>query len=193
MFKRLILTTSAVLVTSLSILPDRVSSQPNNPCNFIKVESEQPSQILRTVQLPTLGITVDIPSNYRMVQFQDGRIEILNPGEFKLFQCIAKYGPQGLIGGGRYSESFRSLTQTEALLLVKTYRNNGNRVLQHNTSNLEGFIVTSQDGYGVSFVGTLPEGSRRGRMSYFQVSLYCDCPLEVSDLLNLLNRIKPMN
>jgi len=192
MFKRLILATSAVLLTSLSISPDGLSSRRDNPCNYLDLKFEEPSKTLRTVQLPTLGVTVDIPSNYRMVLFQNGRIEILSPAEFKFFQCIAKHGTEGLVGGGRFSQSFRALTQSETIRLLETHRNDGSGIWQYSTSNFDGFIITSSSGYGASFVGTLPNRSRLGRMSHIEVSIYCDCPVEVSDLLDLLSRIKPM-
>lgn len=128
MFKRLILATSVVLVTSLSISPDGLSSRRDNPCNYLDLQFEEPAKTLRTVRLPSLGITVDIPSNYRMVQFQNGIIEILTPAEFKFFQCIAKHGTEGLVGGGRSSQSFRALTQSKAMRLLETERKDGSNI-----------------------------------------------------------------
>ncbi len=192
MYYRLVPATCTVLASSFVIFTAKLSSFPNSPCNSIDWRFEEPAKSLRTVQLPTLGITVEIPRNFRMVQFQDGRIEIVNPGEFKFLECIAKYGRTGLRGGGRYAQSFKPLTQSEAILLVETQRKNGNNISQYSKGDLNGFIVSSQIGYSASFIGVVPDRTRLGRMSHFEVVISCDCPVEVSELMELLIRIKPM-
>ncbi len=192
--KLIALSTAIALVSFCANVSDVLAQFRENPCaRLLGLRHQEPAKTLRTVKLPTLGISIDIPSNYRIIQRQSGSIEIVSPEEFEFLQCIAKHGTRGLLGGGRYAEWLKPLTQSEAMLKLEQDRQSDRQIYPYNKGNLEGFIsANSRLDFGVSFVGRISDASTGQSTGYFEVVVYCDCPVELSDLLDLLERIKPL-
>lgn len=150
---------------------------------------EQASTVLRTVRLENYGLEVDIPSNYRAMQREDGSVEILHPGDYEMLQCIAQ-GGYGF--GGYYSESIsqmqrdRSMTLKEqALTLSSSW--GIEQVIDYQDENLSGYILISSSGYSVSFLGQII-----GREDIVGISVGCDCDVSVDDLKSIISRIRPI-
>ncbi len=150
----------------------------------------------RTVSLPNFGIEVDIPSNYRTMQRENGQVEILHPDDFAMLQCIAN---GGYGGHGYYGESIE-LVQADSSMTLKEQAMwsmghstdaQGNRkpitskILNYDKGDLSGYIATSNIGYAVVFMGALP-----GHNQILQVTAFCDCDVSVEDLTSLLANIR---
>ena len=162
-------------------------------------EYELPSSTYRTVKLETIGISVDIPENYRAMKKQDGLVEILHPDDYEWIQCLVN-GGEG--GHGYYSESIHLVDDDLTMNLKEQAINlsgysidrNGNRrpidsmVLTYRKNGISGYIVASSIGYSVSFLGTIP-----GQSKLLQVNASCDCHVEIEDLIQVLDKIKPLN
>lgn len=150
---------------------------------------EQASTVLRTVRLENYGLEVDIPSNFRAMQRENGSVEILHPRDFEMLQCIAQ-GGYGF--GGYYSESIslmerdRSMTLKEqALTLSSSW--GIDQVIDYQDENMSGYILISGLGYSVSFLGQIT-----GREDILGISVGCDCEVEVEDLKSIVSRIRPI-
>lgn len=151
---------------------------------------EPPEPTYRTIQLDDWGITVDIPHNYRAMKTQDGSVVILHPDDYQWIQCIVNGGSGG---GGYYSESIRlvadepSLNLREQAIQLFGDRNNpnANQIIPYKNDAISGYIVTYISDYSVSFLGTIP-----GQSQLLEVSANCDCPVEVKDVTEVLNRIR---
>ncbi len=192
--KLIALTTATALVSCCASISDVLAQFRENPCaRLLGVRHQEPAKTLRTAKLPELGITIDIPSNYRIIRRQSGSTEIVSPEEFEFLQCIAKHGTRGLRGTGRYAQWLKPLTQSEAMLELERDRQSNRQIYPYNKGNLEGFIsANSNFDFGVSFIGRISDASTGQSTGYFEVVVYCDCPVELSDLLDLLERIKPL-
>jgi len=71
----------------------------------------------------------------------------------------------------------RDGTRTPSATSVTPYQQNG----------LDGYIVTSDLGYSVTFLG-----AASGSNQLLQVSASCDCEVDVEALTDLLSRIHPL-
>ena len=161
--------------------------------------AEPASETRRTVELSRFGVAVAIPENYRTMQLQSGTVRILHPANFDMLQCIAR-GGRG--GHGLYSETIdlvdddltMSLREQATWLAGYSENRDGSRtpaatqVIPYEKDRLSGYIVASEFGYSVSFLGAIP-----GRDSLLKVSAGCDCEVDVEAVTELLSNITVTN
>ncbi|MDB9525546.1 hypothetical protein PN498_06070 [Oscillatoria sp. CS-180] len=148
---------------------------------------ESPSETLRTVELPELGVSVSIPENYRTMKLQNGAVQILHPDDFEWIQCVAN-GGRG--GGGYYFEMIQKVMPDPTLnLQEQASRMMGSdiQIMAYQQNGLEGYIVNSVYGYNVAFLGTIP-----GYQHLIEVSAGCDCEIEVEAVTDLLSEVRPL-
>ena len=160
---------------------------------------EQTASTTRTLALREWGIAVEIPENYRSMKRQDGAVMILHPDDFDMIQCIAQ-GGRG--GHGYYAETIElvpddlSMDLREQARWTMGYGTNAQgdrvpvseRIIPYQKGRISGYIVTSQSGYGVSFLGTIPNQSR-----LLQVSASCDCDVDIESVTDLLESMTLLN
>ena len=160
---------------------------------------ERPSEARRTVELPSVGVAVTIPENYRTMQLQDGSIQILHPSTFDMIQCTAR-GGRG--GHGFYYERINSVEDDLTMDLREqatwlggySESSDGSRVptatqvIPYEKNGLSGYIVASSFGYGASFLGTIP-----GQDLLLEVSAGCDCQVGIDAIAELLPYITLMD
>ena len=60
-------------------------------------------------------------------------------------------------------------------------------VTPYQQNGLNGYVITSELGYSVTFLGTIPNSDQ-----LLGVSASCDCEVDVEALTNLLSRIRPL-
>jgi hypothetical protein len=156
---------------------------------------ERASETRRTVELSGLGVTVAIPENYRTMEMQSGAVRILHPADFEMLQCTAR-GGRG--GHGFYSATIglvgddQTMNLREQATWLAGYSQNrdGSRtpiatqIIPYEKDKLSGYIVTSETGYSVSFLGAIA-----GRESLLEVSAGCDCEVDVEAVTELLFHI----
>jgi hypothetical protein len=196
------LTTATALVgfcANTSIALAQLYPVYRNPCDLVSPYSSEPTaSTLRTVKLSDFGISIDIPSNYRAIKTQDGGVRIVRPAYFRFLQCIAKHGIRGVRGRGVDYISITPMTGTEVMSFLEMERQNGSNISPYNQGNLEGFITSFQVEGPVpmiaarSFVGRAVPTSVSTTEAYFMVLIACDCDIEMSELRDLLGRIKPL-
>lgn len=159
----------------------------------------RPSETRRTVELPSIGIAIAIPENYRTMQLQDGAVQIVHPSTFDMIQCTAG-GGRG--GHGFYYERINSVEDDLTMDLREqatwlggySERSDGSRVptatevIPYEKDGLSGYIVASSFGYGASFLGIIP-----GQDSLLEVSAGCDCQVGVDAIEELLPYITLMD
>ena len=190
---------SCVLATLLvsAIAPVSIHAQPGQICDT-DGDYEPASTTTRTVELRDVGIAVAIPENYRAMRREDGTVLILHPDDFEWLQCLARGGNGG---GGFYSENIRQIPRTPAMSLREqatwTAGYNVNQdgirtpiatsVTPYQQNGLNGYVITSELGYSVTFLGTIPNSDQ-----LLGVSASCDCEVDVEALTNLLSRIRPL-
>ncbi len=93
-----------------SIKINRIAQKQTVDCGFAYVD---PANTRKTIQLKQFGINIDIPSNYRAMLHNDGKVEILDPGSFKMLQCIASNS--NTTGQGYPSDSFKLVPNSQNL------------------------------------------------------------------------------
>jgi hypothetical protein len=160
---------------------------------------EPTASTTRTLALREWGIAVEIPENYRSMKLQNGAVMILHPDDFEMIQCIA----QGGWGGhGFYSETIElveddlTMDLREQAMWMMGYGTNAQgdrypiteRIIPYQKGRISGYIVTSQSGYAVSFLGTIPNTSR-----LLQVSASCDCEVDTESVTDLLESMTLLN
>lgn len=189
---------SGLLLMSINFV-DREPTQAQSRICSADENYEPASSTYRSVKILDFGIELDIPSNYRTMRRQDGSVEILHPDDFEFFQCISR-GGRGA-GGGYYSQDIQlvdrdnSMSLREQAIWTVGYGTDakGNRipiadkVLDYRQRALSGYIVTSQTGYSVVFMGVV-----QGREKVLRISAGCDCPVELEDMTGLLSRVRLM-
>ncbi|ACB54588.1 hypothetical protein cce_5242 (plasmid) [Crocosphaera subtropica ATCC 51142] len=152
---------------------------------------ESPSPTYRRLNLEGFGISVDIPENYRVMLKQDRSVEILHPNDYQFLECIAN-GGIAQYHTGRYSESIRLIenNQSEGLkeLILDIYHGDLKTYFFYKNSRNPGYIIVSESGYSMTFLGTIPDKSK-----LLEVSIRCDCEVELQDLTNFLSRITLLN
>lgn len=186
-------TFAALLISAIA--PLSVSAQPGRICNT-DGDYEPRSTTTRIIELRDFGIAVAIPENYRAMRQQNGSVSILHPDDFEWIQCLARGGDGG---GGFYSEQIRQVNRDPAMSLREqatwtagySVNRDGTRtpaatsITHYQQNGLDGYIVTSISGYGVTFLGTTP-----GSNQLLEVSASCDCDVEVEAVTDLLARIR---
>lgn len=168
----------------------RVCDSSNSPSY-----AEKASETRRTVRLSRFGVAVAIPENYRTMQLQSGAVRIVHPADFDMLQCIAR-GGRG--GHGMYSETIDlvaddlTMNLREQATWLAGYSENrdgsrtpaANQVIPYEKDRLSGYIVASEFGYSVSFLGAIPR-----RDLLLKVSAGCDCEVDVEAITELLSNI----
>ncbi len=88
--------------------PNLLAQIPGHPCAFATVE---PVKTTKKIELKQFGIKVEIPSNFRTMLDKNGKVEIVDPGTFKMLQCFARGGKGG--GRGYGSDSFMIIANSQ--------------------------------------------------------------------------------
>lgn len=184
---------------AVSIIPFRVGqTQPVQLCESDGM-IEPASETSRVIELHNFGITIAIPSNYRTMRLQNGAVEILHPDDFAFIQCVSQGGAGAR---GYYSERIQkvdrnpSMSLREQAIWAVGYSENANgdrvpiatEVIEYRQNNLNGYIVTSEIGYSVVFLGSIS-----GQSQLLEISAACDCPVEVEAVTDLLSRVQPLD
>ncbi|NJO19314.1 MAG: hypothetical protein HC838_03500 [Spirulinaceae cyanobacterium RM2_2_10] len=136
----------------------------------------------RTVDLPQFGLTIQIPSNYRTWQRQDGTVEILHPQTYDFVRCVAA---GGLGGRGYYAESIREVARDRQRSLYQSALDlggAGSTVEPYTSEWFSGYLVQSDIGYHVAFVFARPERPN----DFLVVAATCDCQIEVEAVTDLI-------
>lgn len=181
---------------SLTLLPGAIAQTPPL-CEVNENTWEEPSPRTRTIVLKDWGMQVDIPRNYRTMKRQDGSIEILHPQDYAMIQCIHQGGNGG---HGYYSESIRPVTRQLHQSLQEQARwlggwsedEQGKRhplgtLEAYNNNGFKGYLVFSPSNYSVAFIGTF-----QGQRQLWVIDAACDCEVDRSSLVDLLQRIHPL-
>lgn len=169
------------------------------PVCSVDGDFEPRSSTTRTLTLREWGIAVQIPENYRSMKLQNGVVMILHPDDFEMIQCIAR-GGQG--GHGFYAETIELVPDDLTMDLREQARwsmgygtnaqgdrvPSSDRIIPYQKGRISGYIITSQSGYGVSFLGTIPNQSR-----LLQVSAACDCEVGIESVTDLLENMTLLN
>ena len=195
MLRKFVLMVS-LLALNIGFVSSKTAQAQYRDCGLIRRTNEPPSSTLRTIRLERFGIQVSSPENFRTMLRQDGNVQILHPDDFAMIECLAQ-GGRG--GGGYYSETIRLVSQDPSLSLREQaiwsvgydYENKipiATQVIEYNQLSLSGYIVKSQTGSSVNFMGNVI-----GRTEILKVNASCDCLVEVKDLTTLLSRIQPLN
>lgn len=189
-FKKFFSAVILLLISPVFVSSDYVNAQELD-CFSRKEINEKASSILRTVRLEKFGIQVDIPENYRAILLQDGTVQILDP-DYVNSKCF--YLQTG-IGGGMYSQNIRlikanhSLTPRQQAILASGYNQNDElepKIIEYNQGSLSGYIVISDFG-SIGFIGSIIN-----KKQVLNISIDCDCPVELDELKTLLSRIQPL-
>lgn len=184
-----------LLISGLTSIPV-VRAQSGRICD-IGSDFEPAAETQRTVELSEFKIAVSIPENYRTMKFQDGSVQILHPNTFNWLQCLASGGSGA---HGYYSESIEqvapdpTMSVQEQLAWTMGYAINadGSRtptatgVVPYQQNGLDGYIASSPTSYSATFLGRVPDSTQ-----LLQVSVGCDCEVDVESLLELLSNIRP--
>lgn len=188
--------TLMVLVARVIFVPP-LHAQPSRIC--ATGETYAPAAATtRTVELANFGIQINIPSNYRTMRFQDGRVAILHPDDFALLQCLAQ-GGRG--GRGYYSEQIQWVAPDNALTLREQAQwsmgfevtATGDRqpyateVRAYEANGIAGYLSWTPGSYSVTFLGTIP-----GYEDLLSISASCDCEVEPEAVLTLLDGVRPI-
>ena len=195
MLRKFVLMVS-LLALNIGFVSSKTAQAQYRDCGLIRRTNEPPSSTLRTIRLERFGIQVSIPENFRTMLRQDGTVQILHPDDFARIECLAQ-GGRG--GHGYYFEMIRLVSQDPSLSLREQaiwsvgydYENKipiATQVIEYNQLSLSGYIVKSQTGSSVNFMGNVI-----GRTEILKVNASCDCLVEVKDLTTLLSRIQPLN
>ncbi|MEC4805506.1 MAG: hypothetical protein SAJ12_05565 [Jaaginema sp. PMC 1079.18] len=169
------------------------------PVCSVDGDFEPRSSTTRTLTLREWGIAVKIPENYRSMKLQNGSVMILHPDDFQMIQCIAQ-GGRG--GHGFYSETIQLVPDDLTIDLQEQARWTmgfgtnaqgdrvpvSERIIPYQKGNISGYVVTSQSGYAVSFLGTIPNNSQ-----LLQVSAACDCEVGIESVIDLLEGMTVLN
>ena len=184
----------AAISLSISIPASLVAAQPGEVCqgggNY-----EPASTTTRTIELPDLGIRVQIPENYRAMRMEDGSVRIVHPDDFRWLECVAR---GGVGGGGYYFENIYRVERDPGMnLMLQARYHLGSRVQRdgslfpagiiqgrYQRSGLDGYIAREETGLGVAFLGTV-NNSRY----LIGISPRCDCDVTLDDLADLLSRV----
>lgn len=189
-------TTVALLMGAIA--PSTTQAQPEQEWCETDGDYEPAADTLRTVELPDFNIAVSIPENYRLMRRQNGEVEIAHPDDYEWLQCLARGGSGG---HGYYSERINrverdpSMSLREQAIWSVGYRTHADgsrtpsatQVFPYQANGIDGYIATSQTGYSVTFLGTVP-----GLDGLLKVSAGCDCGVDIEDVADLLLNIRPL-
>lgn len=180
--------TAFLFISSIQSTP--IHAQSREICDRPS-EYEPAAETTRTIELSNFNVAVNIPANFRTMGRQDGSVEILHPNDFDWLQCIAR---GGLGASGYYFERIQQVAPDPSLNLRSQaiQRMGGNSTFPvsatpYEGNGIEGYVVASPSGYGVSFLGTVP-----GSTQLLEVQSGCDCEVDPDWLLELLSRISPL-
>jgi hypothetical protein len=90
-----VLALSLVIVFASFFVPSLTSANPVS-CAF---ESEEASQLNKTLKLDKFGIAIDIPVNYRAIGRTNGSVQLVDNGTYQGIACFAK-NPTATGGSG---------------------------------------------------------------------------------------------
>ena len=153
----------------------------------------------RTVRLERLGVQITIPENFRAVLKQEGQVVILDPNTFAQLECQARGGI--VYGHGHFSQQLQVIPRDPALSfreqalwsvgysLTETGEKTtvASAIHSHRWHGLPAYIVESEFGYGIVMMVLWP-----GEQRVLEISVSCDCEVNMDDLLNFANSIEPL-
>ncbi|TVQ23325.1 MAG: hypothetical protein EA367_02535 [Leptolyngbya sp. DLM2.Bin15] len=155
---------------------------------------ERPSSIRKTVDVPELGIKVDIPENYRVAVMPEGihfrgPHEIISESEFERFSCIARGGLA--YGRGRFFEMLSIVdnpsgmsadTLIDSTIQASMYGRSPRAVYQGDSFNAVAALAPSS----MSAAAWLLIPSTQ---QVLFIEIGCDCPIAIDDVFYRLSTI----
>ncbi|MBE9099379.1 hypothetical protein [Vacuolonema iberomarrocanum] len=179
------------LVVSLLVgfpVPFSAQAQPGQVCES-DGDFEPPSDITRVVELSQFDISVTIPENYRIMERQDGSVQILHPDTFEWIQCVQN---GGIGASGYYQETLQSIAPVATMTLREQiasmlYDPDAIAITAYEQNGLDGYIAYNQGDYSALFLGTIP-----GSDQLLRVLVACDCEINLESLTELLAEIRPL-
>jgi len=149
---------------------------------------EEASKITRRVKLPTIGIEISVPENYRVMLRNSGEVEILHPQEYALWRCYVE-GIRGPESGG--SATLIELIPRNPQLslkeqIEKTFGEyfSPEKFYAYTEGILSGYILVYSD-QQTEFIANHP--TRKDKL--ISINDFCDCPIEETDLLKFLSTL----
>ncbi|MEO1095786.1 MAG: hypothetical protein AAFX01_12900 [Cyanobacteria bacterium J06638_28] len=148
----------------------------------------QPSSNQRMVELSQLGISVQIPENYRALLRNSGEVWILNPVDYDIILCTLRGGAGGR---GLYAPTIKSISNPSNLSLNDLAINSwGSASLRqpYDFSGLTGLLVQSGDNHqGLAYAAFFVQIP--GVQDVVEISATCDCDITADDITSFLNTV----
>jgi len=143
----------------------------------------EPSDNLRTLELPQFGIDIDIPANYRAIALNDGSVRIYDPGTYEIIACLHRGGIASVPRGIR-SFTINLVGNPRNLPLPALIEQEEGAFQSRHRYNLNGtpVFVTEPPGIGISAWFAPPRA--RGIVSMYDS---CECQPLDSDIFTRLN------
>ena len=171
-----------------SSVPFSAQAQPGQVCGG-DGEFEPPSDTTRVVELQQFDISVTIPENYRIMERQDGSVQILHPDTFEWIQCLQN---GGIGSAGYYQETLQAIAPVATMtvreqLASMLYNPDAIAITPYEQNGVDGYIAYNQGNYSALFLGTIP-----GSDQLLRVLVACDCEIRLESLTELLAEIRPL-
>ena len=117
----------------------------------IDVDSVPAAETTRKLKLEKFGIELTIPSNYRAMLLNNGDVQIVDPGTYKMIHCRAKGAK--VLGRGYYSTVIRKVEKPDNLTLYQLIQNKKDPqdISVRTVDGKKGYLVEYQMDWGAEF------------------------------------------
>lgn len=148
------------------------------------------SSQFKQVDLPEIGINLEIPDNYQVAQLSNGSYRVINGNDFNLSACVERGGRARAreIFSFRISQLPNSNTQTLNSILHS--RNPSSpffqgRVSQHSHNGLNSLIIEAPSRRTVGAWFQVPSSE-----AVVMIEVDCDCELNATDIIRALDSVR---
>jgi hypothetical protein len=153
-------------------------------CRFVK--EEQKSAVDRPIVLNQFGLKVNIPSNYRAVLLNNGRVEIVTPGTFDFLTCLRNGGVSPReVTYGYYNIRLIPNPKSESVLTLAR-RSLPQSKTKYFTYTLQGTPVVILETVSGEIVGAY--FNVQGIDGIVEISAHCNCQLTAQDVTLVLDQ-----
>lgn len=173
---------TVALVNTVGLLPNRPAIAQSRYCN--DPGPIPASEKTRELKLTQFGVTLMIPSNFRAILRNNGAVEIVNPGTYKVLTCVARGGQA--LGRGYASVIVRSVNNSKNLDLRQFVEQNTrlqSRISPYNLGDRQGYLVESRSDSIAQF---WLDSADRANVTV--ISAGCDCRGMRDRLISILDR-----
>ncbi|TVQ18063.1 MAG: hypothetical protein EA367_15810 [Leptolyngbya sp. DLM2.Bin15] len=153
---------------------------------------ERASSIRKTVDVPELGIRVEIPENFRVALMPRGVHEIISESEFELLSCGARGGY--VRGRGRYVEEIgivENPSQLDSLtLIINTIQESIYREGQsvfYTGELFSAIVVNAPSRTGFGNIGAWIQNPSSQEVVFVKIG--CDCDVDLTSMFRILSRM----